>query len=173
MAFIARAIRSGTVRRDDKVRQQAISVLRKYERKMKKDFAKTTQTWTGETPTFDSRISFPRVSPDMTLWVGAVNDGSFGWRKFNWLNKGTSIRWALLSEDWMSKTYPGRLGSTEGLGEVLIRGREMIEAGIPAEPGIEARNWDKMIRDLHIKDFQRDMKAAVARGLRISAKMVR
>jgi hypothetical protein len=168
MAFIARVIKSERTRRDDAVRTQVLSVLRKYERKMVKDFEKTTQTWTGETPTFDSKISFPRVGKEMSIWAGAVNDGSFGWRKFNWINKGTSIRYAVLSDDWISKTFPGRLAATEGQGEVLIAGRAMIEEGYPPEPGLEERDFDKQIRELHLKDFQKDMKAAVARGLRRS-----
>jgi hypothetical protein len=173
MAFIARAIKSERTRRDDAVRTQVLSVLRKYERKMVKDFEKTTQTWTGETPTFDSKISFPRVGKEMSIWAGAVNDGSFGWRKFNWINKGTNIRWALLSgppDQWMSKTLPGRLEAREGQGKVLIAGRAMIEEGYPPEPGLEARDFDKQIRELHLKDFQKDMKAAIARGLRRSGK---
>ena len=170
MAFIARVIKSPKTRRDDSVRTQVLSVLRKYERKMLKDYDKTTQTWEGETPTFDSKISFPRVGKEMSLWVGAVDDGSFGYRKFNWINKGTSIRWAVLSDDWLSKTFPGRLVSTGGQGEVLIAGRAMIEEGFSAEPGLEARNFDKQIREIHLPDFQKDMKTAVARGLRRSGK---
>ncbi len=56
-----------------------------------------------------------------------------------YLNKGTSVRRALLSRDWQSKTKPNWLGSGSGSGRVILISKRFNF------PGIKARNWQTIV----------------------------
>lgn len=56
-----------------------------------------------------------------------------------YLNLGTSVRRALLSPDWKSKTRPDWLGSGSGAGCVILVSKRF------AFPGIQARNWQRIV----------------------------
>lgn len=66
-----------------------------------------------------------------------------------YLALGTTHRWALMAPGWVSKTIPNQLASRpvpKKKHRVLIRGAgAMLRAGIPARPGIEARNWQEIV----------------------------
>jgi len=81
------------------------------------------------------------------------------------LNFGTDTRWAVMSNDWASKTSPGRLSSSSGQGHVVVRGRQAMQArGIRPKPGIKARAWDKAIAKQRRGPFKRNMQEAIKRG---------
>ena len=58
---------------------------------------------------------------------------------WEYLNRGTRVRYANLSRDWKSKTKPNVIGSFRGSGRVLFISRRH------PRPGIQARNWQDMI----------------------------
>jgi len=60
---------------------------------------------------------------------------------FHYLEKGTRVRRALMSRDWVSKTKPRVVGSFAGRGRVLFISRKLNR------PGIQARGWSKIIHD--------------------------
>lgn len=60
---------------------------------------------------------------------------------FHFLDKGTRVRRALMSRDWVSKTKPRFIASYNGRGQVLFISRKLNR------PGIQAREWSKIIHD--------------------------
>lgn len=111
------------------------------------DLSETVATWEGEKPVF----KYTHVERGDDIVGQQVPTGSeHAVNKWNWLNSGTSIRWALMSQDWSSKTSPGTLRSTSGSGQVLIKGMgAMAKRGIAPRPGIEARDWTGIISKRH------------------------
>ncbi len=83
----------------------------------------------------------------------------------NWhrLDKGTSVRYAVMSRDWQSKTARGRLQSGRGAGRVVARGRRAVPNPMP---GIQARGWTPMINKMMKRGFQRKIQRAVTDGIR-------
>ena len=77
----------------------------------------------------------------------------------NWLNNGTSIRWALMSNDWSSKTRPNSTNVGAGSGRAVLRGQSAMQAkGMGARPGIEARNFDEAIQKESVSGFVNSMR---------------
>lgn len=84
------------------------------------------------------------------------------WR---WVSKGTDYRWAVMSNDWVSKTDPNRIGSTLGKGYVRLKGKKaMNRMGYTApKPGIEARDFEGRARDNFQDDFYKNVGKALDR----------
>lgn len=79
-------------------------------------------------------------------------------KKMLWLDDGTRIRHALMSRNWVSKTKPNRLKS--GIG----RGRKVRVSRQIQRPGIEPRNWSKIIAGIRERQFQRNVNGAIKRA---------
>lgn len=58
---------------------------------------------------------------------------------FEWVNRGTRVRFATMSKDWKSKTRPGVIASYHGSGRLLFVSRKH------PRPGIQARNFTDII----------------------------
>lgn len=71
---------------------------------------------------------------------------------WDWLNAGTSVRFAIMSEDFIPKTAPKLISSKAGRGGVLV-----IDPAHP-QPGIEARGWSGMIAERAGRDLTKAMK---------------
>ena len=156
--------------RPDKVRQNLLNTMRSYKRKLIKEFDSTVNTWEDpfDIPKFDDtlKVSLDRQG-NMAIEAGPIDDGSHGYDIWKYLNGGTSVRWAYFSSDWQSKSAPGQIPSGEGAGYVTLRGRKAIEdAGLPPGEGIEARDWTGQIKEKYKKDFTRDVRAAIRKGLK-------
>lgn len=78
------------------------------------------------------------------------------------LNDGTSVRYATMSDDFIPKTEPGLIGSGPG------RGRPVYVDRNKPRPGIEARKWDRAIAHKHGPIARRIWTAAAQRGIRRS-----
>jgi hypothetical protein len=91
------------------------------------------------------------------IWV----DGEI----YSYVSEGTSIRWALMSRDWRSKTRPGRIPPGAGRGRVVIAGRRaMMARGIQPRRGIEGRKFDKQIAKRDAPGVQRGLDREIARA---------
>jgi len=85
----------------------------------------------------------------------------------SYLNYGTDQRWALMSDDWISKTTPHQLSAGGGGGRVVLRGqRAMMEHGLQARPGIEAREWDKEVVKVREKPFKDKIQEAITKAIK-------
>jgi hypothetical protein len=130
---------------------------------VEKKYKETTSTWQGEKPKFESIIDVG--GSEIAILTGPTGSNE-AVNKFVWLDEGTSIRWALMSSNWRSKTKPGKLRSGRGKGSVVIAGRRAMQRrNIRPRPGIKARNWTLTLQRQRRKPFTRAMIAATNRGL--------
>lgn len=90
-------------------------------------FGKTVSTWRNQ-PRFMARKT--------ARGYGVEIDPVF---PFEWVNRGTRIRYATMSKDWRSKTRPNVIGSYSGAGRLLFVSRKH------PRPGIVARNFTDII----------------------------
>jgi len=147
----------------DAIRLELLNALRSEAAAIKKEYRKTVQSW-DDPPSFDDAISLAKG--DAVALVGPTGSQQQV-NKFLWLDKGTRIRWALMSRNWRSKTRPGQLNSGPGSGRVIIAGRRAMQSrNIQPRPGIEARNWTDIIAQRRRRPFQRAMVKAIQRGAR-------
>jgi hypothetical protein len=90
-------------------------------------FEKTVRTWTHQ----------PRFTPLRRQRGWAVEvDPVY---PYQFVNRGTRVRRALMSRDWSSKTKPNVIASYKGSGRMLFVSRRL------ALPGIKARNFQDII----------------------------
>lgn len=121
-------------------------------------FKKTTQTW-NDPPGFVSKFNF--AGGEAILWVVITGTDLEIW-KWVWLDEGTSVRHAVMSKDWVSKTTPGQLQSHAGQGRVVNINKNIVR------PGIEPRNFAELITKEMELTFASDIQKAVDRGLDIA-----
>lgn len=114
----------------DAFRLESLNAMRKDGRKQIKDYQATTKTWSGDKPSWQMQISLSGVGPNMTVFGTGP-----GVDKWNYLDRGTKVRYATMSADFQAKTTPRVLGSRAGKGKLLV-----VRKSVP-RPGIEAREW--------------------------------
>lgn len=123
------------------------------------ELKKTTASWEGDKPDFNPVV---KVGGNDLLVQVAPTGNQKGVDKWNFLDKGTSIRWALMSSDWKSKTSPGKLAASGGSGRVVIAGRSaMQKRNIAPRPGIKARGWSKTVVRQNQRRFPNRIGAAI------------
>lgn len=124
---------------------------------VEKDFQKTTSTWRHK-PAFE-RTNEQRGGAVSTSIVGtyATEDEVYGY-----LNNGTMVRYATMSQDFVAKTRPGRIKSGPGAGGVAYVSRSR------PRPGIKARKWDEVIAKGKQRNFELAFKKAVDKAIKIS-----
>lgn len=119
------------------------------ERRALQLFKSTTKHWQHEVE-FTSDIDF--TSDGVSLIAGTDD------QVYYWLDKGTSVRRAVMSPDWQSKTKPGSLQSGPGRGRVVFISKKINL------PGIEARNFSGKIAETIEQEleptFNRNLKKA-------------
>ena len=157
MAFVIKSLKPAKLR-IDAIRLELLNELRREGRIQVKEYKKTVKTWKRK-PTFGCLISLTRQ--DMSV-VSAPKSGGKIWE---YLDKGTRIRWAVMSGDWKSQTRPGKWSSSRGKGRAVIWGRRaMQKRNIRARPGIKARGWTEDLSKRRRRPFQRNVFRAVKRG---------
>ena len=136
--------------------------LQKEGKEQRAILSQTTATWSGEKPEFESLTS---VDADGVTIITGPTGSEKAVNKFVWLDKGTRIRWALMSSDWNSKTKSGSFRSGRGRGRVVIAGRRaMRRRNIQARPGIQARGWTEKLQKQRKRPFQSAMVKAMQTG---------
>lgn len=146
----------------DAIRREIEIELMEEGRTHRDELDKTTKTWKGEKPKFDSLLD--HEGGDLIVVTGPTGSDR-AVNKWLWLNNGTKIRWALMSRDWRSKTTPRQFKSGRGAGRVVVAGRRYMQAhGIPPRPGIEAREWTVLLSKRRKQPFTRRMIQAMKRG---------
>jgi hypothetical protein len=127
-----------------------------------KEYQKTVATWKGDKPHFESIIDI--TGGDASVLTGPTGSNE-ALRKFKFLDEGTALRWALMSQDWKSKTKPRKIKSGSGRGRPVIVGRRAMQArGIGPRPGIEAREWTETIGKRRKPKFTKRMVRAIQAG---------
>jgi hypothetical protein len=163
--FLVKSIKPSKLR-IDAYRLEILNELRGEGRDQKKELDKTTRTWKGEKPKFETLVGLERPPGSASVLTGPSGSDK-AVNKWVWLNEGTRIRWALMSKDWQSKTRVRWFGSGRGSGRVVIAGkRAMMRRGIRPRPGIEARGWSEDLQKRRRRPFTRRMVKAMQRASR-------
>jgi hypothetical protein len=153
--IVVKQIKPARLKEDD-MRLALLNGMRKVGTQIKQEYEKTFETWSNK-PKAEYTISLTGGGPTVVAGVGGNDKAAKHWR---YLNEGTSVRHAVMSSDWKSKTVPNIIGSFGGQGEVVFISRKINL------PGIEARNWDKLIA----KEMQPRFKRAMEQTMRDVAK---
>lgn len=127
-------------------------VLKKYAELTVAEMKKTVETWNDVNPTFEYDLEADSVH------IGPADDQAG--QIWQYLNDGTDIRYAIMSEDFEAKTTPGVVGSTAGVG-----GLTHFDFENP-KPGIEAREWTEVIGDELESNFTTDVQKLINKTLR-------
>lgn len=140
-----------------------VAEAQKQGKAMVKDFEKTTKTWEGEKPEFRADVIIdPQNAPNMgqfpkevRLEVHPKEDGSRGAKKWGFLDKGTKVRHAVMSNPFVAKTTPKLLSSKRGRGKMIIVRKDINR------PGIKARKWSETLQKKWKADYAQAMRKAM------------
>jgi hypothetical protein len=141
---------------------------------MGKDLEKVTKTWKDDKPRIqtEAKLVPTNVEPStgfhssFTASAWAREDNSKGYWKFFWLNYGTKVRYAVMSNPFVAKTTPGLLGSRAGKGGMLFVNKKHPMPGIKARKFTLAlrRKWEKPFHD-HIAKAVKEAAKASGHGM--------
>lgn len=109
---------------------------------VKVDFDVTTQTW-------NNRPDFTIESKPGERTVATTS------KIYGYLNRGTKVRYALMSADFRPKTRTGYIGSNKGRGGMVFINKKR------PRPGIEAREFSKTILEKWRKRFPDQVRRAL------------
>lgn len=157
MVVLVKAVKA-TKLREDVFRLELLNELRKAGTAVKQDFDKTTRTWAGDKPKFETAVSLANGGP--TLLVEPT--GGKGAKKWAWLDKGTKVRYATMTSNFVPKTQVRSLSSGSGRGGVAFVNKKR------PRPGIEAREWSIVITEKWRTPMKRRMEKAMARAAKKS-----
>ena len=139
----------------DAVRLELLNVMRAEGRVHQRELRKTTATWQGDKPQFESLVSLQGGAA--TVLTGPVGN-EMGIKKWSWLDGGTRVRYATMSGDWRSKTRVKWFGSGGGKGRMLFVNRRR------PRPGIAARGWSEALTLTRKNAFQKAVLAGLKRA---------
>lgn len=159
MVILVKAIKA-TKLKEDVFRLELLNELRKTGTAVKRDFERTTRTWKGDKPKFESAVSLSRADGGPTLLVEPT--GGKGAKKWGWLDKGTKVRYATMTSNFSPKTRPGSLDSGAGRGGVAFINKKR------PRPGIKARGWSVLITNSWRRPMKQRMQKALARAAKKS-----
>ena len=167
MAWVVKRIKPQRLR-VDKIRLEILNALRAEGRTQVKEYEKTTASWKGEKPAFESLI-------DLTYEDASVLTGPTGSaravQKWRWLDEGTKPprggvivprrkKWLRFRAGYRAKTSPRRFSSRGGgpFGDVVFAKR------VRRRKGIKARLWTETLAKRRRKPFTRAMIKAMQRA---------
>lgn len=137
--------------------KRLLTDTKSFEKRVTGDFKETFSTWESDKPVLRSSSEFGN---DIVVKVFVFGD-SKGTKKWIWLNGGTRVRYATMSQDWKSKTKPGVLKSGRGRGKVLYVNRRR------PRPGIHAREWTLIIFKSRSPEFKNIIENNNQSGLKV------
>lgn len=152
-AILVRPIgRQGPLVDDKQLTRDLDRLNQKMAKRMKRTFQRSTKTWSEE-------VKFQQLTesrPDPIVITYTTNE------IYGYVSGGTRVRYAVMSPDFDPKTRPGELDARPGEGGVLFISRKH------PKPGITARNFPKLVEDIHAPEYAREVNAlivaAVMRG---------
>jgi len=144
-----------TTMKVDAIRLEVLNALHAEAAVHRRELNKTTATWEGDKPTFQSIIS--TEGGNLQAITGPAGEGK-GAQKWVWLNDGTKVRYATMSSDWQSKTKPKWFGSGGGRGRMLFVRKDR------PRPGIKARGWSEALSLTRQNAFRKAIFDAINKG---------
>lgn len=136
----------------NRIELRSEGLVKKVGKMMERDLKSATRTWNHKVDFYvKSRISAKSIT------VSIYSDDVV----FGFVEKGTGVRHAVMTRNFVPKTAPGWLGSRKGSGGVAY-----ISPNI-TRPGIEARNFYKTTASKHRKMFVGEMRKLIHDELRM------
>jgi len=121
------------------VRGAVAMSLRQAGLQAKKLYELTWMNWENEKPTVQKpMVRYRGGNAFVAVTLGGSEKGV---QKFVWLDEGTHVRHAKLSDPWSSKTKVRSFHTTRGVGDVVWVSKKF------RAKGIKARDWSLMIED--------------------------
>lgn len=133
------------------LRAKLLNAIKPVANDMEKAFNEYVSTWQEHFPEFITKYGY--AHGDIYAYV-ALNGWGPDEQVFYFLDHGTSVRYATMTEDFVAKTTPHKLYSGEGQG-----GLNYVDPNQP-RPGIEAREISKEIADTYREVFMYRIKMA-------------
>ena len=154
--IVMKSIKPARIKAQD-MRLALLGGMRRTGTKIKKDFAKTTATWEKK-PKFEVLVSLTGPGP-----VVLVDTDD---QVYAWVSEGTKGPYPIpkagpgilaFRPGYVAKTEPNVLGSKAGgaYGDRIVRNMQVMH------PGIEARNFDKLVQKIWEPKFKREMEAVM------------
>jgi hypothetical protein len=163
--FEIKTIKPKGILSNKKVRTNILNALDEQGRVGVQYMYYTVEYWKGP-PTFGYSVRYAGGDIRLIMYpekggssINAAGEQVENYKKWYWLNYGTSVRYAHTRRGWRSKTkVPGSVG-TNSAG--FYTG---VYLSWPIIPGIEARRWDIVIRRLMRRDFTKSIQTAIRKG---------
>lgn len=124
--------------------------LNRVKENVESDLKATIATWQTKHPTFKVYV---RYAGGDALILGGTDGASLDNDIWNWIDKGTSVSYAVFTDDFIAKTVPWSIGSKAGRGQFVRLGKP--------HKGIKARHFTEAIRDNNRQFLHEEMIRAV------------
>lgn len=142
------------------MRRQIISGLNKSLNELGNEHTRLRRefvaTWKGK-PKFAQVV---KASGTVVKLEVQISGAELNRKKYHWITKGTEIRYATMTHDFLPKTRVGGLQSGMGSGGLAYVSRRN------PRPGIQARETDDIIRYVLDEDELRLIKRGIGEGLK-------
>lgn len=132
---------------------RVLNVMKGYEKAIKKEFEKIVEPW-AHPVRFESEMRYAHGDVNVSV---STDD-----KIFNYISGGTWVRYASMRKGFVRKTDPGTLVTKRGSGP--SKDWVMHVSYEHPHKGIEARNYEGLIREKYEKHFFRSVRAAVLSG---------
>lgn len=143
----------------DDLRKGIVKTLDRRGRRNENLLLRTTQFFDTIHPVFQSQVE--KVGGDYQVTTGPFDDGDQGSGQiWGFLDQGTDIRYAFMSEDFVAGTTPGTFDTQPKLGQKV--GFNFVE---PAE-GIEARGWTVLLAEEEQPRFAGEVRDTLGKWLK-------
>lgn len=144
----------------DAFSREMIKEMEKLNKDIKKDFEATVRTW-EHTPRFTSKVNVSQGLIEGHTRTARIHGGKPPELIYYFLARGTKVRFAKMTDDWMPKTRVRVIGSFPGRG-----GLERVDH--IARPGIKAREWHVAIAIKHKARLVFRLRVALRNGAKAS-----
>lgn len=157
--IVARVIKPATPFKSSVFREEILKAAKEIEQDVRKDFEKTTANWKHKVK-FKSKV---KTVGTQSVTITVTTDDKI----YDYIDRGTKVRYATMSDDWKSKTEPNIVGTFPGKGRKLFVNKKY------PRPGIKARNFTKHIAKTTQRELARVTKNALARAVRRSGHSIK
>lgn len=144
----------------DAFSREMIKEMEKLNKDIKKDFTLTVGTWDHK-PRFTSRVNVSQGLIEGHTRTARMHGGKPPELIYYFLNQGTKVRFAKLTEDFEPKSRVRVIGSFPGRG-----GLDSVDH--IGRPGIKARRWNEAIATKHKARLAFRLRVALRNGAKAS-----
>lgn len=127
------------------------------------DYSATVATWKEHHPQFDVKIKYAGGTARI---IGTTKSEDLDSNVWHWLDKGTTKRWAVMTNPFSPKTRRRVIGSVAGVGQMaFVISKKRRYKRPPWRPGITAREWTQAIKRNNYYYLRQQLNDAVNKSL--------